>query len=132
MANIRRLHPGVYIKESLEALEMTAKEFAARTGISERTLSSIINGNGDITFDVAYKLSLYFDNSLSYWTNLQNQYNVFILEKDKEQELEEEWNLIKNGAMIHFDSSLYIPSEITGYDASGYNPTEITMLQKVN
>ena len=44
----------------------------------------------------------------------------------------DEWNLIKNGAMIHFDSSLYIPSEITGYDASGYNPTEIIMLAKVN
>lgn len=96
MENIRRIHPGVYIKNSLEAMEMTAKEFAARTGISERTLSSIINGNGDVTFDVAYKLSLYFDNSINYWTNLQTQYNIFLLEKIKEKELEEEWNLIKN------------------------------------
>ena len=51
MMNIKRFHPGLYIKESLSALEMTAKEFAARTGISERTLSAIINGNGDITFE---------------------------------------------------------------------------------
>lgn len=96
MTNIRRFHPGVYIKESLEAMEMTAREFSARTGISERTISAIINGNGDITFDIAYKLSLYFDNSINYWTNLQNQYNVYMIESKKEKELEEEWNLIKS------------------------------------
>lgn len=95
MANIRRIHPGVYIKESLDVMEMTAKEFAARTGISERTLSAIINGNGNITFDVAYKLSMFFDNSINYWTNLQTQYDIYLLERDKEIEIEEEWNLIK-------------------------------------
>lgn len=95
MANIRRIHPGVYIKESLSVMEMTAKEFAARTGISERTLSAIINGNGDITFDVAYKLSVYFDNSINYWTNLQTQYDVYIREIEEEKTMEEEWSLIK-------------------------------------
>lgn len=109
MANIKRLHPGVYIKESLLAMEMTSKEFAARTGISERTLSSIINGNGDITFEVAYKLSLYFDNSINYWTNLQNLYNMFLLEKVKEEDEEKEWELIKD-AKKYLISVNYISS----------------------
>ena len=87
MANIRRFHSGVYIKETLEAMEMTAREFSARTGISERTLSAIINENEDITFDIAYKLSLYFDNSVNYWTNLQNQYNLYTYEIESEKEL---------------------------------------------
>ena len=87
MANIRRFHPGVYIKETLEAMEMTAREFSARTGISERTLSAIINRNEDITFDIAYKLSSYFDNSVNYWTNLQNQYNLYTYEIESEKEL---------------------------------------------
>lgn len=95
MANIKRFHPGVYIKENLDVMEMTAKEFSVRTGISERTLSSIINGNGDITFDVAYKLSKYFDNSINYWTNLQNQYDMYLLETKKKQEINEEWELLK-------------------------------------
>lgn len=64
MVNIRRIHPEIYIKESLEAMEMTAKEFAARTDISESTLSSIINGESDITSDIAYKLSLLWIKSL--------------------------------------------------------------------
>ena len=37
MMNIRRLHPGFYIRESLEAMEMSSREFSIRTGISERT-----------------------------------------------------------------------------------------------
>ncbi len=112
MVNIRRLHPGIYIKESLEAMEMTSKEFSARTGISERTLSAIINGVGDITFDVAYKLSLYFDNSINYWSNLQNQYNIYcLLEKNKE-EIDEEWNLIKTGIKKYLVDYKYIsPSD---------------------
>lgn len=87
MANIRRFHPGMYIKETLEAMEMTAREFSARTGIYERTLSTIINGNEDITFDIAYKLSLYFDNLVNYWTNLQKQYNLYTYEIESEKEL---------------------------------------------
>ena len=110
MANIKRFHPGVYIKETLEAMEMTAREFSARTGISERTLSAIINGNGDITFDIAYKLSLYFDNSVNYWTNLQNQYNLYTYEIEKEKELEEEWNLIK-GVKKYLLEGNYISDE---------------------
>lgn len=110
MANIKRFHPGVYIKETLEAMEMTAREFSARTGISERTLSAIINGNGDITFDIAYKLSLYFDNSVNYWTNLQNQYNLYTYEIEKEKELEEEWNLIK-GVKKYLLEGNYISAE---------------------
>ena len=74
-------------KETLEAMKMTAREFSARTGIYERTLSAIINGNEDITFDIAYKLSLYFDNSVNYWTNLQNQYNLYTYEIESEKEL---------------------------------------------
>ena len=43
----------------------------------------------------------------------------------------EEYNRIKNGAYIHFDSDLYAVVEIEGYDATGYNPTTIRMIKKV-
>lgn len=95
MANIKRLHPGIYIKDALDSLEMTAKEFSVRTGISERTLSSIMTGNGNITFDVAYKLSAYFDTSITYWTNLQNMYDLQLKEESKQQEIDTDWDLIK-------------------------------------
>ena len=96
MTNIRKVHPGIIIKEILETTEMTAREFSIRTGISERTLSSIINGNGSITFDIAYKLSRYFDQSINFWTNLQNQYDLYLKEMEEKNEIETEWKLVKS------------------------------------
>lgn len=42
-----------------------------------------------------------------------------------------EYNDIRGGAAIHFDSDLYITSEINGYDPSGNNPTSLKMIKKV-
>ena len=44
----------------------------------------------------------------------------------------EEYNLLKNGAYIRFDSDIYIPTELSGYDISGNNPTTIKMIKKVS
>lgn len=44
----------------------------------------------------------------------------------------EEYNLIKNGAYIHFDSNLHIPTSIEGYDPTGYNKATIKMITKMN
>ena len=78
---IKRFHPGIYIKDSLEVMGMTSKEFAMKTGISERTLLEIMSEKEKVTFDVAYKLSVYFDSSINYWINLQIQYDQFLEEK---------------------------------------------------
>jgi len=76
MAVINKLHPGVYIKNAIETMEITFKEFSTKTGISEKTLSAIINDKKEITYDIATKLSDFFDSSISYWMNLQTQYNL--------------------------------------------------------
>ena len=43
----------------------------------------------------------------------------------------DEYNRIKNGALVHFDSDLYIPVEVSGYDPSGNNATTLTLMKKV-
>ena len=43
----------------------------------------------------------------------------------------DEYKMIKNGAMIHFDDDLYLPVELSGFDPSGENPTSIKMMKKV-
>lgn len=43
----------------------------------------------------------------------------------------DEYNAIKGGALVHFDSDLYYTSEIQGYDASGRNPTTLKLIKKV-
>ena len=92
---IRRFHPGVYVKDALEDLNMSAKEFSVRTGISERTLSDLINEKGDVTFDIASKLSEFFGNSINFWTNLQNAFDAYRLESQQKKEMEEDYALLK-------------------------------------
>lgn len=43
----------------------------------------------------------------------------------------DEYNSIKNGAMVKFDSDLYYPVEISAFDPTGKNPTELKLLKKI-
>ncbi len=95
MPNTKKFHPGVFIKDSLESLNMSSKEFSARSGISERTLSSLINQTGNITFDIAYNLSKYFGTSINFWTNLQNQFDLYKKEVDEMSTIDYDYKLVK-------------------------------------
>ena len=44
----------------------------------------------------------------------------------------DEYNRIKNGALVKFDSDLYYPVELGGYDPSGNNETQLKIMKKVD
>ena len=92
---LKRYHPGVYVRDALNDLNMSAKEFSIRSGISERTLSDLINEKGGITFDIAIKLAEFFKTSINVWTNLQNAYDAYIIEKRLKREIEDDYELLK-------------------------------------
>ena len=106
MMNIKKYHPGIFIKDALESLDMKSNEFAMRTGVSERTLSSIINEEGSITFDVAFKLSKFFGNSVNFWTNLQNDYDLYKRNEKEKEIFKEEQKLLKPIKNYLFDSGI--------------------------
>ena len=116
----KRNHPGVFIRKSLESWSMTAKEFAFRTGISERTLSDLLNEKGSITFDIASNLAAYFDNDVQFWMNLQTQYNIYISQLQEEEAINEDYKLIKG--MIS-----YLKTILTIEDADSHE----TIVKKV-
>lgn len=80
MEGIKRFHPGVYLKETIDVLDLTIDEFSVKTGISKDDLSLIVDEKMNITLDIAEKLAKYFDNSTNYWLNLQKQYDEYMLE----------------------------------------------------
>ena len=88
-------HPGEYLIDSIEALGMTQNEFAIRTDISTKTISNLINGKANITFEIASKLASFFGNSVEFWINLQTKYNVYLQNLNKKAELEAEWEIVK-------------------------------------
>lgn len=96
MSEIREMyHPGSYIEDSIEALGMTQSEFAARVGLSVKTISQLISGDANITFETANKFSDFFHTSIELWLNLQTKYNLYLLKLKEKELLEEEWNIIK-------------------------------------
>lgn len=66
--------PGETIKEFLNELGMSQKEFAARLGVSDKHVSQIINGNAEITRSMAEKLESVLGVSAIFWLNLENNY----------------------------------------------------------
>ena len=103
---IERKHPGSIVKKSLEAWNMSSKEFSIRSCISERTLSDLINCKGPVTFDIATKLATYFGNSVEFWMNLQTQYDLYVNESIYDKEIKEDYSCIKNS--IHYLKELSI------------------------
>ena len=68
-------HPGQYLGELIKDYEMIQKEFAERLGVSEMTLSKLVDGEESISNDIARKLAKATNISMITWLNLQNAYD---------------------------------------------------------
>jgi antitoxin HigA-1 len=80
MATLKRqpTHPGIILNEDyLKPLSITIKDMASILGVSRKTLSKIINGNGAVTPDMALRLSRAFDTTPDLWLNLQKNYDLW-------------------------------------------------------
>jgi HTH-type transcriptional regulator / antitoxin HigA len=96
MMNIERkkFHPGYYLRQDLEALEMTPVEFAKRSGISEKQLSDLLNEKITLTLALAEKLSAFFGNSVSLWLGLQTDYDLYQKIQEYHQQIEADRQLL--------------------------------------
>jgi HTH-type transcriptional regulator/antitoxin HigA len=70
----KAIHPGRVIAEALAREGMTQKSLNERTGISEKHLSQIINGEASITIETALSLENALGGSASFWVNLEKNY----------------------------------------------------------
>lgn len=65
------IHPGEHLAEQLQALEMSAAEFARRVSVPTNRVTELINGKRAITADTALRLARAFGTSARFWMNLQ-------------------------------------------------------------
>ncbi|MBP2028126.1 addiction module HigA family antidote [Acetoanaerobium pronyense] len=70
---------GATIREQIENRGMKQKEFALRMGLSENHISRLINGQVELTQDVALRLESVLGIPVSFWNNME----VIYLEKLK-------------------------------------------------
>lgn len=78
--NISAFHPGYYISDLVEDMEMTQAEFAKRLCITSKNLSDLINGKASISENIAKNLSLMLGSSVEMWLELQKKYDQKVIE----------------------------------------------------
>lgn len=87
--------PGAIIKEHLSERGMTQKEFAQRMGLSEKHISNLINGDVQLTPDVAMRLELVLGLPSKFWNNLEAIYRDKLIKANAENEMEADIELAK-------------------------------------
>ena len=98
--NLSAFHPGYYIKELIEEMEITQNEFALRLDTTGKTLSKLVNGEIPLSKNLAENLALMTGTSVDVWLNLQAKYDEQCCLVEYERKLDAEQNRLK---MLHYD-----------------------------
>jgi len=80
-------HPGEYIRDLIEEMEVTQSEFARRLNVSEKVLSEFVNCKTPMNKYIAEKLATITGTSVTVWLNLQLAYDAAILKNRIDQEI---------------------------------------------
>ncbi len=82
--------PGASIREQLKNRGMSQKEFAARMDLSEKHISKLINGEVQLTPEVAVRLETVLGVPAKFWNNLEAIYREKLLKVEAENAMDED------------------------------------------
>ena len=94
--DIVAFHPGYYIADIIEDMGISQAEFTARIGITAKALGWLINGQTNISKDLAKKLSVMIGTSAEVWLNLQDTYNQKLIEIQQAKDFDAQKNWQKD------------------------------------
>jgi addiction module HigA family antidote len=80
-------HPGRLLKRELGARDLSANRLALDVGVPSGRITDILNGRRSITADTALRLGRYFGNEPQFWLDLQSQYDIAVVEKERGAEI---------------------------------------------
>jgi addiction module HigA family antidote len=81
------VHPGRLLKRELAARKLSANRLSLDIGVPSGRITDILNGRRAITADTAVRLGRYFANSAQFWLDLQSQYDIGVVEREKGAEI---------------------------------------------
>ena len=87
--------PGATIREQLNDRGMSQKEFAARMDMSEKHISKLINGEVQLTPDVAVRLEMVLGIPARFWNNLEAIYREKVVKAEVENAMETDLELVR-------------------------------------
>jgi addiction module HigA family antidote len=71
----------------LQARALSANRLSLDLGVPSGRITDILNGRRAITADTAVRLGRYFGNSAQFWLDLQSQYDIAIVERERGPEI---------------------------------------------
>lgn len=80
--NLQPIHPGVFLREELEALGTSARKFAQHIHVPHNAITGIMNGERSISAQMARRLARAFDTTPTYWLNLQTIYDLKVAQAE--------------------------------------------------
>ncbi|MGD0660441.1 MAG: HigA family addiction module antitoxin [Syntrophorhabdales bacterium] len=78
--DIAPVHPGVYLKELLDELNLSQYRLARELGVPAMRINHLVKGRRPLTAELALRLGRYFGQSPRYWMNLQSRYDMDVAE----------------------------------------------------
>ena len=79
--------PGRLLKRELAARKLSANRLSLDIGVPSGRITDILNARRSITADTAVRLGRYFGNSAQFWLDLQSQYDIALVEREKGGEI---------------------------------------------
>ncbi len=82
-------HPGeMLLEEFLKPMEITQRELADRIHVPYQRVNELVNKRRGITPSTALRLARAFENSPSFWMNLQLRWDLFLTQQTEAGELQ--------------------------------------------
>ena len=81
------IQPGRLLRRELEARVLSANRLSLDLGVPSGRITDILGGRRSITADTAVRLGRYFGNSPQFWLDLQSQYDIAVIERDRGDEI---------------------------------------------
>ena len=80
-------HPGRFLKREMNARKLSANRLSLDIGVPSGRITDILNFRRAITADTAVRLGRYFGNGAQFWLDLQGQYDIGVVEREKGAEI---------------------------------------------
>lgn len=77
---IAPVHPGIYLKELSEELNLSQYRLAQDLQVPVMQIDQILSGSRPVTAETALRLGRYFGQNPRYWINLQSRYDMDVAE----------------------------------------------------
>ncbi|MWV24052.1 HigA family addiction module antidote protein [Methylobacterium sp. 2A] len=88
LSGLAPMHPGEWLREMiLPAIGLAKAEIARRLGVSRQTLYDLIAERQPVTPAMALRLGKLFGNEAEFWLDLQQAYDLRLLEAQMAEEL---------------------------------------------